>query len=124
MPTFPLHQIAARVDGELIGDGETVITGVENMDAAGPAQLTFIGSEAYAKRWPASKAGAALSSRKIAASLGPAIAGRSIILVDNADLAMATVLELFAPAPAVVEAGVHPSAVIHPTARVGASARI
>src|SRR3954469_24381141 len=103
--TLPLHQIAAHVAGELAGDGEMMIAGVENIDTAGPGQLTFIGSEAYAKRWPASKAGAALVSRKIAPSLGPAIASRSIILVDNADLAMAMVLELFAPPPAVVEGG-------------------
>jgi UDP-3-O-[3-hydroxymyristoyl] glucosamine N-acyltransferase len=123
MPTFTLHEVAARVAGELIGDGSAAITGLESIDAAGPGQLTFIGSDAYAKRWPASGATAALVSRKIAHAIA-LVPGRSLILVNNADLAMAAALELFAPPPPVIEAGIHPTAVLHPTARLGTGVRV
>lgn len=115
------QSIADLVDGKLAGPGDLPITGVEQVQFAQTGQITFIGEERYAERWPKSAASAALVTRGIEVSPEP---GRALIFVDNADLAMAKVLDLFAPPPLLPPAGVHPTAVIDPAASVGRNVRI
>lgn len=113
--------IAELVRGKLIGPGDLRITGVEEVKLAQPGDLTFIGDERYAERWPESGASAALVTRGI--EVEPRTGG-AVIFVDNADLAMGQVLEVFAP-PAVKPApGIHPTAVIDPSATVGQNVTI
>ena len=113
--------IADLVGGELIGPGDVPITSLAEVDRATPGQLTFIGEAGYAHHWPGSKASAALVTRGIELQ---ARAGTVIILVDNADLAMARVLEAFAPMTPKPEAGIHPSVCVHSSAKVGRDVRI
>lgn len=108
--------IAQLVGGSLVGPGELKIDGVEQIDAARRGQLTFIGVRRYAEQWPHSGASAALVTRGI--EVDPTD-GKALIFVDNADLAMVQVLELFAPTPVGPPPGVHGSSVIDPSARIG-----
>jgi len=107
--------IARHVAGQLTGPGDVTLTGVETLDRATDRQLTFIGTAAYAKRWPESSAAAAIVSQDIELSDGQ----RPLIRVDNADLAMARALELFAPPVPMPEPGIHETAVVHPAATLG-----
>ena len=116
MPQFDLATIAKRVDGRLEGEGSRVIDGLAHVDEAGPRDLTFIGEGGYASRWPGSKAAAALVSRDIELDTAD---GRPVVRIDNADLAMARVLEMFAPPPVRPEPGVHPTAIVSDTATLG-----
>jgi len=116
-----IEQLAELVDGEVRGAAEVSIAGVEVLDRAEAEQLTFIGDEAHAKRWPDSEARAALVRRDLDISPGE---GRVLIAVDNVDLALAKVLETFAPPPVLPNDGVDDSAEVNPTARIAASARI
>jgi len=138
MSTFTTQRLAELVSGELKGPPELSITGVEQVELAQPGQLTFIGNEKYVKLWPACRASAALVSRSLASQVVDANGSRAIIVVGNADIAMAAALELFAPprpiggvgspaaalAPANPLAFVHPTAVVDPSARLGDGARI
>ena len=121
MKHYTVQRIAEHVSGEVIGPGDQEIFGVNQVDDAQEGQLTFIGSAAFASRWSASKASAALVSKAIDVEPG---AGRAIIRVENADTAMALVLELFSPAVPKPPAGVHATAVVDPTASLRQDARI
>lgn len=121
MPTFTTQAIAAHVRGELLGPGDVAIAGVNAMDHAKPGELTFIGDGKHAAKWGQSKASAALVTRGVEVQPGE---GRCVIVVDNADLAMAAVLELFAPPLPEVAKGVHATAIVDATATVGEGCRI
>lgn len=115
MPSFTTQQIADRVGGTLTGPGDITITGVESMDSAGPSHLTFIRDAGNAGRWSTCCAGVALVCKGVQVVADPA---RALIHVPDADLALATALEMFAPPPARPAVGVHPSAVVDPSAKL------
>ncbi|MEM6332464.1 MAG: UDP-3-O-(3-hydroxymyristoyl)glucosamine N-acyltransferase [Planctomycetota bacterium] len=119
--------IAEQVGGEVQGDGSAAIDGLDELTAAGPGDLTFIGHAKYAAHWPDSRATAALVSHALAddpaAKLEPGD-GRALIWVDNADLAMAQALGLFAvepvTPPATAEGSpIHERAWVDPAATLG-----
>jgi UDP-3-O-[3-hydroxymyristoyl] glucosamine N-acyltransferase len=114
-----VDQIAAAIDGTVVGRGDLVITGVDALDDAGSDELTFLHGSKWARRWPEVAAGAALVTRGL--ELGNwDESTRAVILVDDAELAMILVLEALDDSesrrPPV---GTHPSAVIDPSARLG-----
>lgn len=107
-----LKEIAQALDGELVGDGELEILGVAPLDTAGPDELSFLANPRYADRVRSSRAGAIL----VAPAAAPS--GRPAVLVPNPYLAFARAMRLFHP-PLVHDEGVHPSAVVDPTAELG-----
>ncbi|MFN0134386.1 MAG: UDP-3-O-(3-hydroxymyristoyl)glucosamine N-acyltransferase [Phycisphaerales bacterium] len=115
--------IAKAVGGEIIGAADLVIRGVNSLDRAAAEDLAFIRSATYARDWAASRAGAALVTRGIEVpNHNPA--NRALIVVSDADVALNKVLEAFAPPPLLATPGVHPSAAVDPSARVGMGATI
>ncbi|MEL6276450.1 MAG: LpxD N-terminal domain-containing protein, partial [Bacteroidota bacterium] len=109
--------------GELRGDCPHDITGAEQIQKATAQQITFIGDRSYIKYWATSQAGAAIVSRELADLLEPG-EGRALIVVANADLAMAILLEAMEPAPPSFEHHIHPTAVIHHSATIGDGVKI
>ncbi len=114
--------VAAHVEGELVGSADVVIQGVEALDRADDAHLTFIGDARHAQHWPESRAAAALVTQGL--DVAGQDDGRPLIYVQNADLAMARALELFAPPPVQPEPGIDKTAVVHPDAHIGEQVRI
>lgn len=121
MTTYTIEAIANLLDGQLVGHTDRLIHGPEQLDRAGPNHITFVGSAKYKRQWPESQAAAAIVNEDLAFEPG---AGRAIILVKNADLAMAKVLELFDPGPPAFDEAIHPTAVVHESARLGAGCQI
>ncbi|MBX2850452.1 MAG: UDP-3-O-(3-hydroxymyristoyl)glucosamine N-acyltransferase [Phycisphaeraceae bacterium] len=113
--------IAEMVGGKLFGSGDLTISALAEIDHAKAGELTFIGSAQYAKKWAGSSASAALIGQDIELEPGE---GKVLIKVDDADLAMATVLEAYAPPVPAPPKGVHPSALIAETATLGKNCRI
>lgn len=113
--------IAEMLSGQLNGPGDITIDALAEIDLAKPGQLTFIGNAHYAQKWADSQASAALIGSDI--ELEP-IDGKALIVVDNADLAMATLLQAYAPDTPTPPKGVHPSAIIAETATIGEGCRI
>jgi UDP-3-O-[3-hydroxymyristoyl] glucosamine N-acyltransferase len=109
MTKLTVQQICERVGGDLEGPGGTLISGIETIDKASPDQMTFIGAKRYASKWNDSKAAAAFVQRDIPLQPG---SGRTLVRVSNADLAVAQVLDLFAPDSVAPPPGIHPSAVL------------
>ena len=116
MTRHTAQSIARQLGGQLIGPEELRITGLADTASAAPGQMTYITDARYARTWPQSQASAALVSRDIQLDPDP---DRAIIVVDNAELAMAKALELFQPPLAQPEPGVHESAVVDATAYLG-----
>ena len=116
MPTFTTQQISDRVGGTLRGPAEIVLNGVEQIDRAVPGQITFIGDDRHAAAWPRSGATAALVSETIEVDQD---AGRALIGVPDADLALADLLALFAPPLPLPDPGVAPGALVAATAQLG-----
>jgi UDP-3-O-[3-hydroxymyristoyl] glucosamine N-acyltransferase len=116
MNTYTIDEICQRVTGRLVGPPELMITGVEQINRAGPSQLTFIGQKKYAQLWTDSHASAALADEKLKLEPGE---GRALIHVPDTDLALAVVLEMFAPEIPDCGQGVHSSAIVHPAVKLG-----
>jgi len=107
-----LKEIAERLGCELYGDPELEITGVAGIEHAGPTELTFLSNPKYAPKLKYTRAGAIIAREPVR---GKEI---STLVSENPYLAFARALELFyqppRPAP-----GIHPTAVIAPTAEIG-----
>jgi UDP-3-O-[3-hydroxymyristoyl] glucosamine N-acyltransferase len=114
---YTAAHIADLLDGEVIGDGSVALSGFSSADRAGPGDLTFAEKDAHFAAADASAASAILVSGAFTSQT------KVLIRVKNARVAAARVLPLFFP-PEEYPAGVHPSAVIAPTARVDATAHI
>ena len=124
MSTQTTQDIAEWVEGRLEGDAQLRVEGLAAIDHARSGELTFIGDDAYAARWPGSNASAALVAEGV--TLEPDD-GRALIFVDNPDLAMARLLDRLSPPEPRPELGVHATAQIAegvdvpPDSRVGAN---
>lgn len=118
---YTTQAIAEMVGGQLIGPGELTINALAEIDLAKVGELTFVGTKQYAHKWAGSNASAALVGRDIELEPGQ---GKALIRVDNADLAMALVLEAYAPPVPVPPKGIHPSALIAETASIGENCRV
>jgi UDP-3-O-[3-hydroxymyristoyl] glucosamine N-acyltransferase len=108
------EKLGARLEN---GSPKTEITGVAGIETAGPGQITFISNPRYASAGRSTKAAAIIVAEDFPAL--PAAMLRS----KNPYLDFARALELFYAAPKYAP-GVHATAVVHPTARLGAGAHV
>lgn len=115
-------ELAARLGAELDGPTSLPVAGVEAIERAGPTDLTFIRSGVFAQAWATSRAMAALVSRSVEVP-GHDARTRALLRVEDADLALISILELLAPEPP-RRAGIHPTAWVDPQASVDPSASI
>lgn len=121
--SIPLSRIAAVLQLPAPSSPELLITGMATLAEAGPTDLSFLGADAYLKDFAVTQAAAVLVHKrvKLPADRNP----RPIVLVvDDADLAVARALELFAPPIAHPPTGIHPSALVDPTAVISPTAAI
>jgi UDP-3-O-[3-hydroxymyristoyl] glucosamine N-acyltransferase len=115
--------IASMVGAELRGPADIVIERLETLERSGPGSLTFIRSSKYAGGWASCGASAALVSRGVEVA-GHDEASRALLVVDDADLALIRVLELFLPEGSSPGAGIDALAVVSAEARVSPSASV
>ncbi len=114
---FTAAEIAAHLEGEVVGDGSTRLTGFAPAGSAVHGDLTFAENESYFARAQQSAAAAILVDGKFTSS------EKVLIRVPNARIAFAKVLPLFFPEPKFAP-GIHPSAVVAGSAQVDPSAWI
>jgi UDP-3-O-[3-hydroxymyristoyl] glucosamine N-acyltransferase len=96
---------------------ETEITGVAGIEEAGPGQITFVANAKYIAAAKISRASAVIVDQNL-----PAIPN-GMLRSKNPYLAWAKTVELFYQPPRYAP-GVHPTAVIDPTAKVGKNAHV
>lgn len=104
-----LAEIVKIAGGEVVGDAETVITGISGIKEARPGDLTFLANPKYATAAKKTEASAILVGR------GVLIEGKNVIQTDHPSLAFSRVIDLVkgeTPKPK----GIHSTAVVYPGA--------
>jgi UDP-3-O-[3-hydroxymyristoyl] glucosamine N-acyltransferase len=116
---MPLNaaEIAALVQGEVVGNEALPLTGFAPANTAREGDLTFAENETYFAAAEESAASAILVSGDFKSDK------KTLIRVKNARVAFAKVLPLFFPEPK-FSPGVHPSAVVAASAQVDPGAHI
>jgi UDP-3-O-[3-hydroxymyristoyl] glucosamine N-acyltransferase len=113
-----LSAIAAALHARLDnGSPETEITGLNGIDQAGPGELSFVSNPKYAAAARLTEASAVIVAEDF-----PAIPA-AMLRAKDPYLSFARALELFHQ-PLRYAPGVHATAVVHPSAKVGAHAHI
>ena len=113
-----LSAIVAALDVRLEnGSAATEITGVAGIEAAGPGQLTFVSNPKYAALARSTRASAVIVAEDFPAL--PTATLRS----KNPYLDFARALELFYQPPQYAP-GIHPTAAVHPSAKIEAGAHV
>ena len=121
MKSFSIQEINEVLKGTIIGNTSIKITAPEELELAIVSDISIIGHKKYEKFWANSKACAAIINEDISIEPGE---NRAFIKVQNADLAMSQVLELFAPPTPLFSIDIHPTAIIDKTAIIGNGTRI
>jgi len=116
--SYSLQELAARVGGEVAGDGAVRIERVAPLEEAGPGAIGFFANRRYRAAYEACRASAVIVEPDEAV-----VPGRNQLRVKNAYLAFAKISTLFHP-PAPVVPGVAPQAFVHPDARVATDAAV
>ncbi len=114
---FTAAEIAAQVQGEVIGNATLSLTGFAPANVAKPGDLTFGENETYFAIAEQSAAAAILISGDFKS------ASKTLIRVKNARVAFARVLPLFYPEREFAP-GVHSSAVVAASAQIDPTAHI
>ena len=113
-----LSDIANALNASLDNaDPETEITGVAGIEQAAPGQLTFVSNPKYNTAAKTTKASAVIVAENF-----PAIS-TGMLRSQNPYLAWAKAIELFYHPPSYAP-GIHPTAVVHPKARLGKNAHL
>ena len=113
-----LAQLASTLGVRLEnGSPETEITGVAGIEEAGSGHVTFVANPKYAAAAKTTKASAVIVDENF-----PAIP-TATLRSKNSYLAFARAIELFYQPPQ-YEPGIHPTAVVHASAKIGVNAHI
>lgn len=113
-----LKDIAARLKVNLEPqDADAEITGLAGIEEARPGEITFIANPKYAVAAKTTQASAIIVDEKFPAT------GKPLLRTRNPQFAYARAMELFFRPP-MYKPGIHPTAVIDSTARIGANASI
>ncbi len=110
--SYRLSEIVGRFGGELLGDGNTMISRVATLVGAGPSDISFLASGKYRHHLAGSAAGSFI--------LGKAdrdATEKPRIICDNPYLYFAKVSDFLNPAPE-IEPGIHGSAVVHRDSKI------
>ena len=112
-----LAELARALDAELRGDPGHSITGVAGIEEAGPKHVSFIANPRYSALARTTHAGAVIVAPDF-----PEITADTL-RTPNPYLAFAKAVRLFYHEPA-YPPGIHPTAVIDPTAKIGKNSHI
>ncbi len=117
--TRTVKAVAETVSGQLIGDGAVTVGRVASVSSAAPGDLVFVEDEKNLAAALQSHAAAVIAG-EFAASVSPA---KPFIIVVQPRLAFARAAVLFSRGEK-QKAGIHPTAVVHPGAKLGDGVRI
>ncbi|MGH9587949.1 MAG: LpxD N-terminal domain-containing protein, partial [Acidobacteriaceae bacterium] len=112
-----LAELARAIDAELHGDPGRSITGVAGIEEAGPEHISFIANPRYSALARTTHAGAVIVAPDF-----PEIA-TATLRTPNPYLTFAKAVRLFYQEPD-YPPGIHPTAVIDPTVKIGKNAHV
>lgn len=111
MNKLSLAEVAALVDGQVVGDDSLTITRLVPFEQAGEGDITFITNPKYLKKLAESRATAVIVNQELAAPC-------ALVVCRNPYLAFARVLQRLYVKPPVYQ-GIMPGARVHESAQIG-----
>jgi UDP-3-O-[3-hydroxymyristoyl] glucosamine N-acyltransferase len=117
MPSIRLLDLARELGCELIGDPDVLISGVSTLEKAGPNEVSFLANLKYAPRVKDSRAAAIFASGRLEST------STATLVSNNPYLDFARALAIFHKKPS-KQPVIHPTAVIAPSAKLGANASV
>jgi UDP-3-O-[3-hydroxymyristoyl] glucosamine N-acyltransferase len=121
MPSLTLSEIATLLNLPTPGEAHRPVSGVSTLLEASERELSFLGSDKYLDDFARTKAAAVLVQKRVKL---PADHKKLVFFVDDADLAVAKLLEHFAPPVPRPPVGCHHSAFVAPSASIAEGARV
>ena len=112
--TFTVKELAALSGGELVGDSTLKITGAASLGEATQEEVSFFANRKYVGLLRKTRASAVFVPPDFAEPINAAQ-----IRVSNPTKAFEQVVLKFAPKPITFAPGIHPSAVVDPSAQLG-----
>lgn len=113
--SLSLEAIADLVGGRLVGNGETVVTGIAPVDEAGPDELAFLAGRKYLRFVEEAACAAFLVAEDLEEDLPDAVLA---VVVPEPYPALRLLQHHFFPEPEWAP-GVHPTAVLGPGVEIG-----
>lgn len=117
--TLTLQEIAKLCGGELIGDPNQEITGAASLAEAQPGEVSFFSDPRYGPLLRKTRASALFVLPEFSDAISLAQ-----IRVANPSKAFEQIVIKFGPKPVTYPAGIHPTAVVDPSAKLGAGVSI
>ena len=118
-----LKEIAKRLGCALEGYRELEITGVAGIEAAGAKELTFLANRKYRRAVETTRAGAILVDPREELPPREGMPGLAVLRSENPYLDFARAIEFFYEPPTYAP-GVHATAVVAKSAKIGAGAHL
>jgi UDP-3-O-[3-hydroxymyristoyl] glucosamine N-acyltransferase len=112
--TFTLQELAALSGGELVGDPMLKIAGAASLGEATPGEISFFTNRKYIGLLRKTRASAIFVPPDFVEPINAAQ-----LRVSNPTKAFEQVVLKFAPKPITFASGVHPAAVVDPSAELG-----
>jgi len=121
MKKFLLKEIAEKFNVTLVGNPSISISGIGGLDDAKEYDISFLANPKYIDSMQKSKAGAICVQKGQDLPLG-----KNFLICENPSQTFQSIVELFIPPlpKSCFESGIHPTAVIDPTAKIDQEASI
>jgi UDP-3-O-[3-hydroxymyristoyl] glucosamine N-acyltransferase len=118
-----LQELAEKLECRLEGDGQLEIQGVAGIEQAAAGEVTFLANRRYAPGLKTTLASAVFVEDGVVVEREAGVAPLAKLRTNNPYLAFAKAIEFFYEGPKYA-AGIHATAVIAKSARIGAGAHI
>lgn len=121
MNSYSLEELARTTNSRLVGDPSHRIYGVADLESASDQEASFLTNPRYHQAMIRSSAGVIVIKDGIERP-----ENRNYLISENPDRAFQELIELYRShtAPKSHFTGIHPTAIIHPTAQIGADVTI
>jgi len=118
----PITEIAKTIKGELHGDNTIELKGIASLSEADSSDISFLGNSKYLSQIDKTKAAAVVIGKDV--KIPEKTNVKAFIICDNPNKAFAQVIKMFAPPEIKYPAGIHDTAVVAPTAEIGAGVSV
>jgi UDP-3-O-[3-hydroxymyristoyl] glucosamine N-acyltransferase len=118
-----LGELAARLGCKLEGDADAEVRGVAGIESAQAGEVTFLSNPKYSPKLATTLASAVFVGEKTAINRAPSLPSLSALRSTNPYFDFARAIDLFS-SPVAYPPGIHPTAVIAGSAKIGDGAHI
>ena len=118
--TIKLHEIHRQIGGDLVGNGEKEISGVNSLDYANTDQISYIANKKHLSALEKTQAGACVIDK----SLESIASFSNVIYVENAEKVFHLIVDMLIPIEQEPPGFIHPQANVDESARIGANVRV